>query len=383
MKDLQAALDHRREQGLYRKRRILSSAAGAEVKLNENGTRCFCSNDYLGLANHPEIAQAAISAIEKYGVGSGAAHLICGHHQLHHQLEEELADFLGQERALLFSTGYMANIGVITALTDKHDTVYEDKLNHASLIDAGRYSDAELVRYPHADMENLASRLKNSSAQRKIIVTDGVFSMDGDVAPLKEITQLAKQHRAWTMVDDAHGIGVIGEQGKGSPSHLGLTPSDIDIHMGTLGKAFGVSGAFVAAREMIIETLIQEARTYVYTTAMPPALAAAALTSLSIIKKEDWRRAQLKERIHQFRKGATQLGLELLPSETAIQPIILGDAQKALQWSEALMNKGIWLSAIRPPTVPKGTARLRVTLSASHSEQQVDALLSALEGLCA
>lgn len=339
----------------------------------------FCSNDYLGLANHPQIVHAFQAAAEKYGVGSGAAHLVSGHHIEHHALEEELAEFTNRPRALLFSTGYMANLGVMSALLDRGDTVYQDRLNHASLLDGGRLSGARLVRYAHGDIRALADRLSAHKAGEALVATDGVFSMDGDLAPLTELARICRDRGAWLMVDDAHGFGVLGRQGRGSLDDFGLGVEDVPIMMGTLGKALGTSGAFVAGSEELIETLIQKARTYIFTTAAPPAVAAATRVSLRLAQSEDWRRGHLQALVARFRRGAEQLGLGLMNSSTPIQPLVVGEAGRAVAISSALQERGILISAIRPPTVPAGTARLRITFSAAHSEAQVDRLLEALE----
>ncbi|MEY3880899.1 MAG: 8-amino-7-oxononanoate synthase, partial [Pseudomonadota bacterium] len=324
------------------------------------------------------VVSAFKAAVDHYGVGSGSAHLICGHSTAHHMLEEELAVFTGRERALLFSTGYMANLGVISALLGRSDTVFEDRLNHASLLDGGLMSGAKFKRYAHADVDNLTVHLKQATGS-KLIVTDGVFSMDGDFAPLKTLALAAKDNDAWLMVDDAHGLGVIGNHGGGLLEHDGLTQRDVPILMGTLGKGFGTFGAFIAGSDVLIETLIQKARTYIYTTALPAAVAEATRASLKIVIAENWRRDKLKALADRFRLGAGQLGLQLLASTSAIQPIIIGDSQRAVDISNSLLNAGFLVSAIRPPTVPKGSARLRVTFSALHEEFQVDQLLDALD----
>ncbi len=336
----------------------------------------FCSNDYLGLANHPDVIAAFQRGAERWGVGSGAAHLVNGHSAAHHALEEALAEFTGQPRALLFSTGYMANLGVITALAGRGDIILEDRLNHASLLDGAQLSRATLRRYPHADTAELDRRF--GSDKPRMIVTDGVFSMDGDLAPLPALTRIARQIGAWLLVDDAHGLGVLGRGGRGSLDHFGLTPDRTTILMGTLGKAFGTFGAFVAGTEDLIETLIQHARSYIYTTATPPALAEATRASLNLAEREDWRRERLRALIARFRQGASQLGLPLTDSMTPIQPLLIGTAARALTWSQRLETSGILVGAIRPPTVPEGTARLRITLSAAHAEADVDRLLDAL-----
>jgi 8-amino-7-oxononanoate synthase len=378
---LAPALAERRAAHLYRQRRLLQSAQTPQVIVDGKSYTAFCSNDYLGLANHPEVIAALQNAADQYGVGSGASHLVNGHSAEHHALEEELAVFCGRERALLFSTGYMANMGAITALVGQGDAVFEDRLNHASLLDAGLLSGARFQRFLHNDLDNLAARLTKTEAARKLIVVDGVFSMDGDCAPLPQLAELAEQHNAWLMVDDAHGFGCFGKNGGGSAEHFGLTQNQLPILMGTLGKAFGTFGAFIAGSETLIETLIQFARPYIYTTAMPPAVAAATRTSLRLLQSEQWRREHLQTLIAHFRAGASQLGLQLMDSHSPIQPIILGDEARALAFSEGLAARGFLVIAIRPPTVAAGSSRLRVTLSAEHSLAQVDALLGALAEL--
>jgi len=381
---LNAALSERKAAGRYRQNRLRVGEQGVNIVIDGNNMLSFCSNDYLGLAAHPEIKQAFKQAIDKEGVGSGAAHLLTGHSHYHQQLEEALADFTGQQRALLFSTGYMANLGVIDGLMARGDAVIQDKWNHASLLDGGRISDAEQYRFPHADMGLLHKRLHHTvNAKHRMIVSDGVFSMDGDLAPLPEIMALAEQHKAAVLIDDAHGFGVIGKAGRGTVSHFNIAADKAPIVVGTLGKAIGTGGAFVAADEVVIETLIQQARSYVYTTAQPPAVAAATLASLKLVEQENWRREQLQALIKRFREGAAQLGLALMPSMTPIQPIVIGDDKKALAVGKQLEQNGILVGVIRPPTVPKNTARLRVTLSTAHTEQDVDRLLSVLELACA
>jgi len=376
--ELSVALAERRAQALYRTRRVVDGPQTPQQIIDGREVLSFCSNDYLGLANHPEVVAALQRGADDYGVGAGAAHLINGHSRAHHALEEALAEFTGRERALLFSTGYMANLGVITALLGKADAVFEDRLNHASLIDAGLLSGARLRRYLHADPSSLDGFLDKHPQGRRLIVTDGVFSMDGDLAPLPALAATAAAHDAWLMVDDAHGLGVLGRQGRGTLDHFDMGTREVPVLMGTLGKAFGTSGAFVAGSEALIETLIQQARTYIYTTALPPALAEATRTSLRLLQNGDDRREQLATLIRRFRDGAAQLGLQLMASETPIQPIVMGEAARAIAISEALLQRGILVTAIRPPTVPAGSARLRVTLSAVHSEAQVDRLLDAL-----
>ncbi len=375
---LASALDLRRQQNLYRERAVVDSPQQVALQKNKRALVSFCSNDYLGLANHPKVIEAFTRAAANYGVGSGASHLVCGHSAEHHALEEELADFLGRPRVLLFSTGYMANLGVINALVGRDDHVLEDRLNHASLLDGALLSSAKFTRFKHNDIQHLSQLLTQSRARRKLIPVDGVFSMDGDFADLPALAALAKKHNAWLMVDDAHGLGCVGEHGRGSVEHFALSNEDVPIVVGTLGKAFGTFGAFVAGSDALIETLIQFSRTYIYTTALPPAVAAATRASLAIIQNEPERREKLNVLIDKFREGCAELGVSLMPSTTAIQPVVLGDAAKALAVSQALERRGFWVSAIRPPTVPQGSARLRFTLSSEHSHTQVDALLQAL-----
>ena len=380
MKTLEQELAQRRAAHLYRERLVLDSPQGAEVRVGEESLLSFCSNDYLGLANHSDVVAAFRAGAERYGVGAGASHLVSGHSRAHHALEEELADFVGAERALLFSTGYMANLGMVGALTDRHDVIFEDRVNHASLIDAARLTRAKVSRYPHADAERLAEMLAGNQ-RPGLIATDAVFSMDGDIAPLADLTRLASQHGMRLLADDAHGIGVLGKYGRGSFEHLGVPLVPPVILMGTLGKALGVFGAFVAGEAALIETLIQRARTYIYTTALPPAVAEATRASLRLVRAEGWRREHLRALVAKFRGGAQSLGFVLADSTTPIQPLILGDAEKALDASRRLREHGILIPAIRPPTVPEGSARLRITFSAAHEEKHVDRLLEVLAAL--
>lgn len=375
---LSAALAERKAANLYRTRSVLESPQTPIVIVDGKKYTAFCSNDYLGLANHPDIISAFQNAAQTFGVGSGASHLVAGHSSHHHALEEELAAFTGRSRALLFSTGYMANLGAITALIGKDDAIFEDRLNHASLLDAGLLSGARFQRYLHNNLNNLQTRLEKTTAQRKLIVVDGVFSMDGDCAPLPELAALAQKNNAWLMVDDAHGFGSLGTHGGGSAEHFGLTQTELPILMGTLGKAFGTFGAFIAGSEPLIETLIQFARPYIYTTAMPPALAAATRVSLRLLQSESWRREHLQKLIAHFRVGAEQLGLPLTNSTTPIQPIIIGDEVKTLALAEALAQRGFLIIPIRPPTVAAGSSRLRITFTAEHTFAQVNDLLNAL-----
>ena len=377
--ELSAELNNRKQQFLYRQRRTLETPQQPLVKVDGREYLAFCSNDYLGLANHPDVISSFQQAANIYGVGGGASHLVNGHSHAHHELEEALAEFTGRPRALLFSTGYMANLGAVNALLDKQDAVFQDRINHASLLDAGLLSGARFQRYLHNDVESLDKRLGKTEARRKLVVTDGVFSMDGDIADLPEIASACQKHNAWLMVDDAHGFGCLGKQGGGCAEYFDMPVEQLQVLVGTLGKGFGTAGAFVAGSEELIETLIQHARTYIYTTSMPPAVAAATLTSLKLLESENWRREKLQTLIKQFRQGCEQLGLQLMDSPTPIQPILIGESDKALEISQGLEREGIFISAIRPPTVPQGSARLRVTLSAAHDESQVAVLLGKLE----
>ncbi|WP_018624133.1 8-amino-7-oxononanoate synthase [Kangiella aquimarina] len=374
---LQARLEQRKAQDLLRQRLTIEGAQGVRIRAEGKEYLNFSSNDYLGLANHPKLNEAMQKAAKQYGAGSGASHLIIGHSDQHHALEQEIADFLGTERALLFSTGYMANYGVLTCLPEKNDLIIQDKLNHASLIDGGMASPAKMLRYAHADMDSFERQMKQP-ADTRLVVTDGVFSMDGDIAPLPELVSSCNAHKASLMIDDAHGFGVLGEQGKGSLEHFGLAQQSADIYMATLGKALGGFGAVVAGNELLIESLIQFGRSYIYTTAMPAAVAAANRAGLKLIQEESWRRQQLKMNIDYFRRLANEYDIPLMPSETAIQPVLIGRNDKTLAVSRALKEAGILLVAIRPPTVPENSARLRVTLTAEHSTDDIDYLLEQL-----
>jgi 8-amino-7-oxononanoate synthase len=393
---LQTELDERKSQGLLRSRRTLLTPQSPHIEVDGKRYLAFCSNDYLGLACHPQLIAALQLGAKRWGVGAGAAHLVSGHFESHHQLEAALATFVNKPAALLFSTGYMANFGVVQALVGKGDTVFADKLNHSSLNDAMLLSRAEVQRYRHGDTTQLAQLLAKTKSGRKLVITDAVFSMDGDLAPLPELLALCEQYDAWLLVDDAHGFGVLGEQGRGTLSYFGLDDAlknrgEQDemqeaaqqrfqriILMGTLGKAAGVSGAFVAAEQVVIDTLVNHARSYVYTTATPPSLSVALLESLKIIENGDELRTHLHRLIEKLRQGLRDLPWSLMASETAIQPLLIGDNHRALALSEALRERGIWVAAIRPPTVPQGTARLRITLSAAHTESDVDQLVGVL-----
>ena len=376
--DLSARLAERRAAHLYRQRPLLESPQGVQVTVDGQQLLAFCSNDYLGLASHPQVAEAMQEGVRRWGVGGGASHLVVGHSTAHHALEDALAEFTGRPRALLMSSGYMANLGAITALVGQGDTVLQDRLNHASLLDAGLLSGARFSRYLHNDPHSLAQRLTRASGNT-LVVTDGVFSMDGDLAELPALCRTARSAGAWVMVDDAHGFGCLGDSGGGIVEHFGLGLEEVPVLVATLGKSFGTAGAFIAGSEELIETLIQFARPYIYTTSQPPALAWATLRSLRLLREESWRREHLRALISRFRAGASELGLQLMDSPTPIQPLLIGDSERALQLSAGLRRRGILISAIRPPTVPRGTARLRVTLSAAHEQADVDRLLEALQ----
>ena len=378
VKPLHEQLQQKKALGLYRQRRINSGPAATEIVIDGKTVINFCSNNYLGLANHPVVNEAFKKGVDQYGTGSGSAHLINGHSAAHHALEQELAEFLGYPRCLLFSTGYMANLGVAQALVSRGDVVIEDRLNHASLLDAGLLSGARFSRYQHANASDAHRLLNKYPEHEKLLMTDGVFSMDGDLAPLPALAKNCQQTKSWLMVDDAHGVGVLGEQGRGSIEHFQLGATDVPVLMGTLGKAFGTSGAFVVGDEDFIEYLIQQARTYIYTTATPAAVAEATRASLKLVQAEDWRRQNLHSNIQYFKQAMQQADLELMPSDTAIQPVMIGDSQEAVLMSQQLFDQGLHVSAIRPPTVPEGTARLRVTLSSEHTEDQLNRLIDVL-----
>ena len=376
------------QHSLIRRRRVAETPCAPRVTVDGRALLAFCSNDYLGLANHPRLIAALQEGAALYGVGSGASHLISGHSRAHAQLEERLAEFvsphLESARALYFCTGYMANLAVLSALTagDPDSEIFSEAINHASLIDGARLARAAIKVYPHADLEALSALLAASNASTKLVVTDSVFSMDGDLAPLPQLLALCEQHGAWLVVDDAHGFGTLGTNGRGALEHFDLQ-SPYLVYVGTLGKAAGVGGAFVAAHASVIETLIQKARPYIYTTAAAPALAHALLTSIDLIAGAEGiaRRAHLQDLLAQMDKDLRLTRWQRLPSNTAIQPIVIGSNAEALQMAAALLEQGLWVPAIRPPTVPENTARLRVTLSAAHSAQEVAQLISALNQL--
>lgn len=378
--DLQRRLDDLRRRDMYRVRRNLESPQGREVVVDGRPLLNFCSNDYLGLAGDPRIGAAFKRGIDRWGTGSGASHLICGHTAAHEELEEALAAFTGRPRALLYGSGYAANVGVINALLSVGDFVFEDRLNHASLLDGGWISRASFAWFEHRDMADLNTKLGEVAREptRKLIVSDGTFSMDGDPCPLDDLLAMARRHDAWAMIDDAHGMGVHGTNGIGLVDPTCYSTTDVPVLVGTLGKAFGTAGAFVAGEESLVETLIQRSRNYVFTTAMPSALAVATQESLAIAQAEDWRREHLAALIKRFRDGADQLGLEVMSSTSPIQPLVIGDPARALAISRALEERGFLIGAIRPPTVPQGTSRLRVTMTAAHRTEDVDRLVEAL-----
>ncbi|MGI1680216.1 MAG: 8-amino-7-oxononanoate synthase [Cellvibrionaceae bacterium] len=384
---LNSLIKSRKSDDLYRSRRIVETPQSAQISTNGNDLLNFCSNDYLGLANDPRVKSACVSGIEKWGVGTGASHLVCGHTGAHHELEEALADFLQRESVLLFSSGYAANVGVINGLLSEGDNIFQDRLNHASLLDGGWISRAKHHWYQHRNYHDLEETIQETIKDApknnegiNLIVSDGVFSMDGDECDLKKLIGVSKKHSGSVMIDDAHGIGCIGENGSGIVNPEQFTSADVPILVGTLGKAFGTSGAFVAGDKSLIEFLIQRARNYIYSTAMPSAIAVASLKSLDIIKNESWRREKLQENILYFRDGLSLNNDSeiLMPSKIAIQPIVVGSAERANLISQSLEKNGILVSAIRPPTVPNNTSRLRITLTANHSIQEVDRLIEVL-----
>ena len=379
--DLEASLAKRRDQDLWRERRLVASAQGTRVRIGDRGFVAFASNDYLGLANRPELIAAACDGARTWGVGAGASHLVVGHQEPHEALERELAAFVAPctgARALAFSSGYLANLGILTTLAGRSDTIVADRLNHACLVDGALLSRAKLVRYPHLDLR-AAERALAAARGRRVLATDAVFSMDGDVAPLPELLALANAYDAWLVVDDAHGFGVLGD-GRGSLAQFGLASERI-VYMGTLGKAAGVAGAFVAAHEAVIESIVQAARSYIYTTAAPALLAQALRAALRLVRDASAERAHLEALVTAFRSGVARLPWTLPPSRTPIQPLVVGGAAETVRLARALEAQGLLVPAIRPPTVPAGTARLRVSLSAAHALEDVELLTHALAGL--
>lgn len=376
-------LEDRHARQLTRSRRLVQSPQSPEMVVSGKSLLNFCSNDYLGLANDPRLVSAFQQGAERWGVGAGSSHLVCGHTQAHHDLEQALADFTGRESALLFSSGYAANMGTINGLLTEGDQIFQDRLNHASLLDGGWISRADFRWYDHADSTSLNQQLNRHPVhpfanRLRLVVSDGTFSMDGDVCPLNELVSVCQNQNATLMIDDAHGLGCYGERGQGCVDPQQFSSQDVPLLVGTLGKAFGTSGAFVAGDKNLIDYLVQKSRNYIYTTAMPAAIAEASLASVAIVREESWRREKLAELIHYFRQQALQLELPVENSHTAIQPIVIGNTAKTLALSQYLEEQGIWVSAIRPPTVPEGTSRLRVTITAGHSIEQIDKLLHAI-----
>lgn len=387
---LRTQLQKHEQLGLKRSRPLLQSPQTVEVELDGRRFLSFASNDYLGLANDHRVVDAAAKALKSSGMGGGASHLVCGHHYEHELLEQELAAFTGRDRALVFSSGYMANLAVVSTLAKAKSLVLEDKLNHASLIDGARLSGARFQRYLHNDHESLQrylnkfsndGELVGTTFDEALVVTDGVFSMDGDVANLAELASVSAEYDAVLVVDDAHGIGVLGEQGRGSVAAAGLSQTQAPVLIGTFGKAFGTAGAFVAGSASLIDYLEQFARPYIYTTSMPPSVAAATRQSLSIIESDALLREKLHENIAYFKRVASRYGMALMPSDTAIQPLMLGESSLCMQVAQALKEQGILVGAIRPPTVPPKQARLRMTLSAKHSRPMIDELFKKLDAV--
>ena len=372
---------------LGRRRKLLDSPQGRTVKVEGKLLTNFCSNDYLGFAKHPKIAEAVASAAKDWGVGSGSSHLVCGHQRINQDFENRFAGFVGAESALLFSTGYMANFAVLNSFFDRQGVILQDKLNHASLLDAGRLSRSEFSRYKHMDMVDLQGKLKlavdktNQDRKPVILATDAVFSMDGCIAPLKELSDLAQANGVLAYFDDAHGFGVLGDLGKGSLNSQNISPSGNNLMLSTMGKALGSFGAVVSGDKVFIDSLIQNARPYIYTTALPPTVVAANQAALSLLESGDGALPRLHSNIQYFRQGIESVGLNLMNSATAIQPILLGDNEIALHWSLKLRDMGFLVVAIRPPTVPAGSARLRITLSATHTREDIDRLVYALAEL--
>jgi len=377
MRKFSAELAELESENLRRRRRVTDGAQGTRIRMDGREYLSFCSNDYLGLAADPRVVAALCEGAQRDGAGAGASHLVSGHHRAHEELEHRLARFVGLPRALLFSSGYLANLAVVTTLTERSSEIFADKLNHASLNDAMLLSRARFTRYPHCDVTALGDKLARSQAADKLVVTDAVFSMDGDIAPLDAILELCERFDATLMVDDAHGFGVLGREGRGVLAHFGLASPRI-AYMGTLGKAAGVSGAFVAGGVELIEMLVQRSRSYIYTTASPPALAWALMKSLELIEAESWRRQRLDALTRKLGRDLRPRHWQLAHSQTPIQPLVIGGNREAVAASDALAREGILVPAIRPPTVPAGTARLRISLSAAHAEEDVDRVVDAL-----
>jgi 8-amino-7-oxononanoate synthase len=374
----------RSEQNLTRTRVVVESRQGRHFQVAGKSLLDFCSNDYLGLNAHPKLAQASQQAIDQFGAGSGASHLICGHLEIHEQLEAEIASFVGAESAIVFSTGYMANLAIPQTFLDRHGLLLEDKLNHASILDAGQLSKAKMKRYPHCDIDSVERLFTDSNAQQKMLITDGVFSMDGNIAPVAELDEVCQRNDALLVVDDAHGFGVLGEKGGGCLQELKIPVAGDVLMMGTLGKSAGSFGAFIAGDSSLIDSLVQFARPYIYTTALPPAVIGASLAAIETMRDEPWRREKLLSNVEYFCQRAASNGLGLATEESkaglrsAIQPIVVGSAESATKISQHLIELGFWVAAIRPPTVPVGTARLRITLTADHEHDDIDRLIQAV-----
>ncbi|MBI4336077.1 MAG: 8-amino-7-oxononanoate synthase [Candidatus Omnitrophica bacterium] len=382
MKFIDEELKRVKDEGLYRHLRCLEGHQGARIKIDGRECVNLCSNNYLGLASNPRLKQAAIEATQKYGCGSGASRLVCGNFKLYEELEGKIAGFKGQEAALVFNSGYSANLGAITALVGRGDIVFSDKLNHASIVDAVILSRAELRRYPHKDVKALEEMLRvegqGSRVKKRLIVTDTLFSMDGDIAPLPELAELAKRHDAMLMVDEAHATGVFGEGRSGLAERFGLS-EEIDAHMGTLSKAFGSLGGYVAGRKELIEYLVNKSRPFIYTTALPPSVLAAAAAAIDVVRKDNWLNKALWENAGLLKRGLIDLGFDLVSTESQIIPVLIGEADKAVEFADALFEEGIFIQPIRPPTVPRGQARLRITVMATHKKEDLEMALLALE----
>jgi len=372
-----------RSAGLERRRRVVRPVSATTVEVDGKIITAFASNDYLGLSRHPRLIEAVAEGARRFGVGAGASHLVSGHHVVHEELERELARFAGKPAALTCMNGYVANVALMTTLAGTGDVIFSDELNHASIVDGTRLSRAAVKVYPHTDVDALEWQLKSSAAGHKLVVTDAVFSMDGDVAPLRELLALCERYDALLVIDDAHGFGVWGPEGRGSVQALGLE-SDSIVYMGTLGKSAGLSGAFIAADRLIIDRLIQRARPYVFSTASSPALAHATLTALELIRSADAGRARVAAYRDRLQRASSEWKpYRMLPSATAIQPLIIGDNIATVEIADALLREGLWVPAIRPPTVPEGSARLRITLSAAHSDADIDRLCETLSHVIA
>ena len=376
--ELRENLRQKADAGLRRVHRTVDSPCAPTVRLAGENLVSFCSNDYLGLANDPRLVAALADGARQWGAGSGASHLVSGHLQPHATAQAALAEFVEMPAALLYSTGYLANLGVVPALVGRGDAIFADKLNHASLIDAAQLSRAEHLRFPHRDLDALERLIAGSTAKRKLILVDAVFSMDGDCSDLGMLLDIARRHDAWLVIDDAHGFGVRGRNGRGSLDAEQIPRDERIVYVGTLGKAAGLSGAFVAAQATVVDWLIQSSRTHIFTTAAIPALSVAIVESVECIRGADERREQLGRLQARLRTGCAGLKWPLLESTTPIQPVLVGDSRDALRLAEGLRQRGFWVPAIRPPTVPSGTARLRISLSAAHTTEQVDALVAAL-----